>query len=119
MKQRPIKFRAWDGTDMLFTDKDQFYLMNNGSVDIPSSTGHEFKNKNYPVMQFTGLHDKNGQEIYESDLVKRHNITYEVVWYKAAWHLKNEDEKAVWYQAFCNGANATKIEVIGNIYQNE
>lgn len=66
---REIKFRAWDGKKMLFSQNSDFYLMPNG-IQVPSSTGHEFYDKNFPVMQFTGLHDKNGKEIYEGDIVK-------------------------------------------------
>lgn len=66
---REIKFRAWDGSKMLHSENGDFYLMPYGLCDVPSSTGHEFTSHVYPLMQYTGLKDKNGADIYEGDVV--------------------------------------------------
>ena len=108
MKQRPIKFRVWN------RDRNCWVKNLTYCIDDFSTTQKEW----HIVEQFTGLHDRNGKEIYEGDKVKRNGIVYEVVWYKSAWHLMNEDEKAIWHQAVCNGANPIKVEVIGNIHEN-
>lgn len=59
--EREIKFRAWDGTQMLFMP-----LVNNFGL-------HRFfgmLSNDTPIDQYTGLKDSKGVEIYENDIVK-------------------------------------------------
>ena len=125
---REIKFRAWDKLDkkminwrdtadndellgqlIMFPDEDMFILM-----------------------QYTGLKDKNGVEIYEGDILKINKITkylkaqYDNDNFKIEW----QNDKGWWTATPINLAeNGIEVcpdpeewtkycEVIGNIYEN-
>ena len=60
---RVIKFRAWNGEEMVSPD----YIDRKGIAHWKENSIPESTDK---VMQFTGLLDKNGKEMYEGDILQ-------------------------------------------------
>lgn len=107
---RPIKFRAWN-------DKQGMEFFNLQRLNLESMPFYNFMIKSGIVMQYTGLKDKNGVEIYESDLLKHFDGEIRIVAYDnnaASFALQRNDER----RKFVSGMTDHKdYKIIGNIYE--
>jgi YopX protein len=111
MNQREIKFRAWDDGNT------QGEGLNPIMYHFDLTTDNSWiLEKKCPVMQFTGLHDKNGKEIYEGDILAP---KWQVQWLGdlAAFIIK--DVGSTGFENLQLGLQGIIGEVIGNIYENE
>lgn len=114
MTQRPIKFRAWDRKQKRFDtcrnggDHLEFSLDKNGISEL-SERGYKV------YQQFTGLHDKNGKEIWEGDLIGEPGFVMEIVFEDGAFRI-GIDPAIDFISARSRRGNAT--ELIGNVFEN-
>ncbi len=130
---RELKFRAWHamqkkmysaeemGADQLTLSVDGRGFVNVGGIDTRLSI---FAGEKMVPLQYTGLHDKNGKEIYEGDVCKADNKAVGTI----VWH----NDRFTWTDGACHWnlifdkddgpldediSVASDLKVIGNIYE--
>lgn len=112
---REIKFRAWheygDATDPKKLKPGMIYDINPGDC-LKWKNEHQ---KITDIMQYTGLKDKAGKEIFENDIWKRGVFIAIVEFTFDHWSLeKTESSKSYEYPSFYS--NAASGEIIGDIH---
>lgn len=124
---REIKFRAFYKYQNKIVDVLSIDFLNKRVYIEATKKGKPFGYINFDdcvLMQYTGLKDKNGIDIYGDDIVfhqSQPKVNYKIIWnnngfmteYKFMRKYENEE-----YEEKSYGIIHKSLEVIGNIYEN-
>lgn len=118
---REIKFRAWH--------KERQKILGVFDINFRTPATVQVLDENYvlydelfdciELMQYTGMHDKNGVPIFEGDIIKDH-IGIGVVEYsekRASFRANYKDGTCKWFIDYNLKGELESIEVIGNIHK--
>jgi len=133
---REIKFRAWNkkiemminykGLDVALSLEGEIMPLNINNSSAEELSYKRENSEEYIIMQYTGLHDKNGKEIYEGDIVKntifssKFNSKYYVEWNEnsASFLILTPPLTLSGFQNHFPNYSTIQLEIIGNIYEN-
>ena len=113
---REIKFRAWDKRHNSMEYINDLYWFEENGI-------HDFNDDNYIFMQNTGLKDKNGKEIYDSDIVKITWGSGKIVFYEVkyceslGYHYLRDTKNKEDDDIICI-YDYSQMDVIGNVFDN-
>lgn len=118
------KFRAWLKEEYRMTDVREITFID-GEVYLISDVTDFYAYKEFKLMQFTGLKDKNDKEIFEGDIVKYkigwNTFTEEVAYDKnfAGFGVMDAYADAIFsFGKLAEVIDLNSLEAVGNIYEN-
>jgi uncharacterized phage protein (TIGR01671 family) len=126
---RDIKFRAWIKPQPDYDEPGR--MVSVVMMGLPNDDGHEWEEEIFNgqrctygydddsiLMQFTGLRDKNGKEIYEGDLVVILSYGTRSKAFSVEYGEQDHEDSGKSIGFNLNPEFVDAYEVIGNIYEN-
>ena len=123
---KETKFKVWDVEKQNMFIVDMMTFRSNGDifkvwppVHDENTPGILINQTSGILIQYTGLKDKNGVEIYDGDIVTNYHRDIQVVEYSGCqWITKLIKRKTSWWPAQYLHCEYMKWVVIGNIHEN-
>lgn len=116
---REIKFRAWIAEDRYMGKVTSLHMGDGAYVRITGETPY-CKLYEIELMQYTGLKDKKGIEIYEGDILAIEGATAKVVFWERppAFGLDFSHNEDKWCEDWNLSDDSERMEIVGNVYAN-
>lgn len=124
---REIKFRAWDKKNRDFDDDCLRMTLDGDRIEDDDYGNQRNKKRDVILLQYTGIKDMNGKEIYEGDIVKRHCAcgncdncwTGEIFYRNCSLVFRDYNEEVdTPIEMYAMNGDLAQLEVLGNIYEN-
>lgn len=120
---RDIKFRGWDSVNEVMLQvesinfREGYVSLNEGDNSLTDTL------EMIELMQYTGLNDKYGKEIWEGDILERYGYwSIRIEYDKGCLMVRDLDEvrynNLILNVPICNFESINDWKVIGNIYEN-
>ncbi len=111
-EMKEIKFKGWFESTKIMSIPFSMEDLMNGEADLLEGE---------KLLQYTGLKDKNGVEIYEGDIVTHNGYEFSVVVFrKGAFQINNIIDGLTTDNHYSLGnVHLDMYKVVGNIYENE
>lgn len=145
MKLSDFDFRVWSNDENKFINKncsvnflfDEKYEMEDWVklIEYTYDDAEErcigvspslYENDDVEIELFTGLYDKNGNKVYEGDILHYSNChtnyevyAFKVVFIEGTFNLVEFHDGSECYQDIMADFLSTELEVVGNIHENE
>jgi hypothetical protein len=117
---REIKFRAWDKKKKIMAEV--LTLIHNGRVEVSIQDSGPFlwrEVEDIEIMQYTGIKDKNGKEVYEGDVFSPNKYWKNsvIAWMDSGRYMLIKNHGCIEIST-SDGFCLEEHEIIGNLYEN-